>query len=87
MGNFFAGSWIPKVGGALSAAGTALVAFVPIPGIVMIGLGAALSGFSARQNNVSSEAAGIKAPEVVVQVEPPIVKVVQQPLMPRGGPQ
>ena len=79
--NIFDGSWIPKVGGSLSAAGTAIFFFAPVPGIVMIGIGAAL-GFFTRQDNKSSEAVGIKSPEVVVVVEPPKVKVLQQPLMP-----
>lgn len=79
MGNFFAGSWVPQIGGLLSTVGLALTAGgQPFYGTILTQVGAAVTGLSARQNNKSSEAVGIKAPEVVIKVEPPIVKVMDQ---------
>lgn len=89
MSDFFSGSWIPQLGGALSAIGLALTTGgQPFYGMICSQLGSAIGLLSARQNNKSSEAVGIRTPEVVVQVETPIIKVAQ-PLMPeppRGKP-
>ena len=58
-------SWKTTLGGIIAALGTALLA-VPEPewlsklGAGLIGLGGAIAGLSARDNNVSSEDAGAK---------------------------
>lgn len=75
-------SWIPKFGGVLGTIGGALIqSGEHTYGPLLATAGGLIVAFSVRQNNVTSEQAGIKAPEVVVQVTP-VVKVVEQPLMP-----
>ena len=57
-------SWKTTVGGIVTACGLAMSAStnatVHIIGIAVAGLGALLTGTSARDNNVTSEQAGIK---------------------------
>jgi hypothetical protein len=62
-------SWKTTLGGALNAAGLAIVAFTQVEtaskwltlsGLVMAAIGGALTGMTARDNNVTSERAGAK---------------------------
>ena len=59
------GSWKTTVAGAISALGVYLstqtqYSWAPVTGQVLTGLGTFLMGMFARDNNVSSEAAGVK---------------------------
>lgn len=58
-------SWKTTLFGAMAAIGTYLAtihdpAWISTVGTILVGLSTALLGFSARDNNVSSEDAGVK---------------------------
>ena len=60
-------SWKTTVAGAIAAVGTYLVAnetgIAHVIGQILVGAGPFLLGLFARDNNVTSEAAGAKKPE------------------------
>ena len=67
-------SYVPKIGAALSLAGGVLTTMgQPLWGTVLLSIGAGLTGLSSRQDGKTSEDVGIKDPEVIIKVEPPII--------------
>lgn len=81
MSNFFSTGWITKIGGLMTLVGGMMAANGDLTyGPALVGVGGLITSFAARQVNVSSEQAGIKSPEVIISVTPPIVEILKAPI-------
>lgn len=68
------GGLMTLVGGTLAANGD--LTYSP----ALVGVGGLITSFAARQVNESSEAVGIKSPEVIISVTSPIVEILKAPM-------